>query len=141
MIDPSGPEGKFDGPVHRDQVVGALDRGLEPASHAERAGRTGITREADPLGIKRRLVHELAARLQGARIQRSVAAQRLGLSQRRLSNVLYGYVESVSEGQLFEFLARLGYDIEINVRSTDAWPVERGTVSVQITPSSAGKNF
>jgi predicted XRE-type DNA-binding protein len=123
MTEPEGPQSALQSP---------------PTSDA-RPGRIGITRDADPVGIKRRLVHELAERLNAAGVNRSDAARQLGLSQRRLSNVLYGYVESVSEGQLFEFLARLGYDVTITVGATDAWPVERGRVSIDIIRRSAGR--
>lgn len=79
-------------------------------------GARPLARAADPLGIKRRLVHLLAERLAAARMTRSAAARRLGLSTRKFANILYGHFDAVTEGQLLDFFVRLGFDVEIEVR-------------------------
>ncbi|MEO7405122.1 MAG: XRE family transcriptional regulator [Burkholderiales bacterium] len=100
-------------------------------------GQPEARREADPLAIKRRLVHALALRLSAAGIAHNEAALRLGLSPRRLSNILYGHVDAVPEGQLLDHLARFGYDVEIVVRSREQWAAERGEVSLRFSPDES----
>ena len=44
------------------------------------------------------------------------AAERIGLKQPKLSNILRGHFSGVSEDKLMNCLARLGYDIELQIK-------------------------
>jgi len=46
------------------------------------------------------------------------AARRMGITQRKVSDMMRGDISNLSERKLMECLNRLGYDIEIKVKPT-----------------------
>lgn len=71
---------------------------------------------ADEMLIKARLVTEIADQVNRRGLTQTEAAELLGFSQPKLSNLLRGQFRGVSEKKLMECLTRLGRDIEIVVR-------------------------
>lgn len=87
---------------------------------------------ADEMLIKARLVTEIADQLKLRRLTQAEAAQLLGFSQPKLSNLLRGQFRGVSEKKLMECLTRLGRDIEIVVRPAPRSRRE-GKITVEVT--------
>jgi predicted XRE-type DNA-binding protein len=87
---------------------------------------------ADEMLIKARLVTEIADQLKLRRLTQAEAAQLLGFSQPKLSNILRGQFRGVSEKKLMECLTRLGRDIEIVVRPAPRSRRE-GKITVAVT--------
>jgi len=71
---------------------------------------------ADEMLIKARLVTEIADEVRLRGLTQAEAAELLGFSQPKLSNLLRGQFRGVSEKKLMDCLTRLGRDIEIVVR-------------------------
>lgn len=113
-----------------------------PVAHEEVAAprrasltRVRITRESDPLRIKPTLIKVIAKQLGATRFSKADAARCLGVSERKLSNMLYGRVERVTEGQLLEALATLGFDVELKIERRVDWRPgdnQRGRVAVSL---------
>jgi predicted XRE-type DNA-binding protein len=87
---------------------------------------------ADEMLIKARLVTEIADQLKLRRLTQAEAAELLGFSQPKLSNLLRGQFRGVSEKKLMECLTRLGRDIEIVVRPAPRSRRE-GKITVAVT--------
>ena len=87
---------------------------------------------ADEMLVKARLVTEIADQLKLRRLTQAEAAQLLGFSQPKLSNLLRGQFRGVSEKKLMECLTRLGRDIEIVVRPAPRSRRE-GKITVEVT--------
>ncbi len=71
---------------------------------------------ADKLKVKSDLVIEITRAIRRLGLTQEAAAQRMGLTQPKVSSIVRGDFANVSERKLMECLARLGYDIEIAVR-------------------------
>ena len=71
---------------------------------------------ADKLKVKSDLVIEITRAIRRLGLTQEAAAQRMGLTQPKVSSIVRGDFANVSERKLMECLTRLGYDIEIAVR-------------------------
>lgn len=72
--------------------------------------------DADKLKIKSGLVIEITKAMRTMGITQKAAAERMGISQPKVSAMLRGDFTNLSERKLMDCLNRLGYDIEIKVR-------------------------
>jgi len=72
--------------------------------------------DAETLKIKTGLVVEIRRIMQRLGLNQKEAARRCGLTQPKLSNLLRGNFDNVSERKLMDCLTRLGYDIEIRLK-------------------------
>jgi predicted XRE-type DNA-binding protein len=71
---------------------------------------------ADKLKVKSDLVIQIIRAIRQLGLTQEAAAQRMGLTQPKVSSIVRGDLANVSERKLMECLTRLGYDIEIAVR-------------------------
>lgn len=76
--------------------------------------------DADKLKIKSGLTIEIAKAIRERRLTQAEAAERMGLTQPKVSALLRGEFSNFSERKLMDCLNRLGYDIEIRVHATEA---------------------
>ena len=74
--------------------------------------------DADKLKIKSGLTIEIAKAIRERGLTQAEAANRMGLTQPKVSSLLHGEFSNFSERKLMDCLNRLGYDIEIRVRET-----------------------
>lgn len=74
--------------------------------------------DADKLQIKSGLTIEIAKAIRERGLTQAEAAERMGLTQPKVSSLLRGEFSNFSERKLMNCLNRLGYDIEIRVRKT-----------------------
>lgn len=74
--------------------------------------------DADKLQVKSGLTIEIDKAIRKKGLTQAEAANRMGLTQSKVSNLLRGDFSSFSECKLMDCLNRLGYDIEIRVRET-----------------------
>ena len=74
--------------------------------------------DADKLKIKSGLVIEITKAMRQLGLTQQAAAQRMGISQPKVSAMLKGDFANLSERKLMDCLNRLGYDIEIRVKPT-----------------------
>ncbi len=72
--------------------------------------------DADKLKIESGLVIEITKAMRTMGITQKAAAERMGISQPKVSAMLRGDFTNLSERKLMYCLNRLGYDIEIKVR-------------------------
>jgi len=72
--------------------------------------------DADKLKIKSGLVIEITKAMRTMGITQKAAAERMGISQPKVSAMLRGDFTNLSERKLMDCLNRLGYEIEIKVR-------------------------
>lgn len=124
----------------------------EPVLHRDdaslgKAERGAVIHATDPLRVKSRLVSLLATHFAENETPRDVAARRLRLSQRKLSNILYGHYEAVSEGQLLLMLIRVGFDVHLRILPTERCEgmfllhaEDEGVDEVGVAPPSAPTN-
>ncbi len=73
---------------------------------------------AEKLKIKSGLVIEITKAMRQLGLTQQSAAQRMGISQPKVSAMLKGDFANLSERKLMDCLNRLGYDIEIRVKPT-----------------------
>lgn len=73
---------------------------------------------ADKLQIKSGLTIEIARAIRERGFTQAEAAERMGLTQPKVSSLLRGEFSNFSERKLMDCLSRLGYDIEIRMRKT-----------------------
>lgn len=76
--------------------------------------------DADKLKIKTGLVIEIRKAIRERGITQQEAAKRMGISQPKVSDMMRGQLNNLSERKLMDCLICLGYDIEINVRRAKA---------------------
>ena len=74
--------------------------------------------DAEKLKIKSGLVIEISAAIQRLGLTPKAAAERMGIPQAKVSAMLRGQFNNLSERKLMDCLNRLGYAIEINVKRT-----------------------
>lgn len=72
--------------------------------------------DAEKRKIKSGLVIEIHKAMGDLGLTQQAAAKRMGISQPKVSDMLRGQLDNLSERKLMECLTRLGYDIEIKVR-------------------------
>jgi predicted XRE-type DNA-binding protein len=73
---------------------------------------------AEKLHIKAGLVIEIIKAMERLDITQQEAANRMGISQPKVSDMVRGDFSNLSERKLMDCLTRLGYNIEIKVRPT-----------------------
>ena len=78
--------------------------------------------DADKLKIKSGLSIEIAKAIRRLQLTQSEAAQRMGISQPKVSALLRGEFSNLSERKLMDCLNRLGFDIEIRIKPAAATP-------------------
>lgn len=64
------------------------------------------------------------------RLSQATVATRLGLDQRRMSALMSGRIDTFSTGRLMKLLTRLGWDVDITVRTKSPAGQAQGHVSV-----------
>lgn len=74
--------------------------------------------DADKLMIKSGLVIEITRAVRRLGLTQEEAGRRMGIPQPKVSGLMRGDLANLSERKLMDCLNRLGYDIEIHVRST-----------------------
>lgn len=74
--------------------------------------------DAEKLQIKTSLVIEIRKAMRSMGLTQQAAAERMGISQAKVSGMMRGDFANLSERKLMDCLRRLGYDIEIRVRRT-----------------------
>ena len=72
--------------------------------------------DAEKLKIKAGLVVEIRKAMRTLKLNQQSAAERMGISQSKVSGMMRGDFTNLSERKLMDCLNRLGYDIEIKVR-------------------------
>ena len=72
--------------------------------------------DAEKLKIKSGLVIEITKAIRRLNLTQAEAAERMGITQPKVSALLRGEFSNLSERKLMDRLNRLGYDIEIKVR-------------------------
>ncbi|CAD7741839.1 XRE family transcriptional regulator [Xanthomonas vasicola] len=73
------------------------------------------TADADEMLVKAQLVTKIGEIIKSKKWTQQQAADVLGLTQPKLSNMLRGQFRGVSEAKLLDCLARLGRDVQIVV--------------------------
>ena len=76
--------------------------------------------DAQKLKIKTGLVIEIRKAMQLLELTQQQAADRMGIAQPKVSDMMRGNFSNLSERKLMDCLTRLGYDIDINVRPARA---------------------
>jgi predicted XRE-type DNA-binding protein len=72
--------------------------------------------DAEKLKIKTGLVIEIRKAMRDLGLTQQAAAERMGITQPKVSGMLRGDFSNLSERKLMDCLNRLGYDIEIKVK-------------------------
>ena len=85
--------------------------------------------DAEKLKVKTGLVIEIRKAMRRLGLTQQEAAKRMGVSQPKISDMMRGDFSNISERKLMDCLNRLGYDIEIKVKSTDE-PVGHLTLAI-----------
>ena len=73
-------------------------------------------KDPDRLLVKAELVTEIASIISKRGLKQAEAAELLGLTQPKLSNMLRGHFHGLSERRLIDCLTRLGRDVQIVVK-------------------------
>ncbi len=73
-------------------------------------------KDADAMLVKAQLVSTISQIIRQRGLTQAAAAELLGLTQPKLSNILRGQFHGVSERRLIDCLTRLGRDVEIVVK-------------------------
>jgi len=84
--------------------------------------------DADALLAKAELARQVADAIRGRKLTQQRAAELMGVSQPRVSDLLRGRLDKFSFDTLVEFLTRLRLDVTILVTSADA---DRGRLRVR----------
>ncbi len=72
--------------------------------------------EAEKLKIKTGLVIEIRKAMEKLDLTQKEAAQKMGISQPKVSDMMRGDFSNLSERKLMDCLTHLGFDIEIKVK-------------------------
>ena len=72
--------------------------------------------DAEKLKIKSGLVVEIVKAIRRLELTQAEAAERMGITQPKVSALLRGDFANLSERKLMDCLNRIGYDIEIRVK-------------------------
>lgn len=72
--------------------------------------------DADKLKIKTDLVIQIIKAIERLQLTQAEAAQRMGISQPKVSAMIHGDFSNLSERKLMDCLTCLGYNIEIRVK-------------------------
>lgn len=74
---------------------------------------------AERLKVKTGLVIEIRKAVRRLGLTQEAAAERMGISRPKLSDMMHGNFSNLSERKLIDCLNRLGYDIQITVKPSD----------------------
>lgn len=85
--------------------------------------------DAEKLKLKTSLAIEIRKAIRALGLSQKDAAQRMGISQPKVSGMMRGDFTNLSERKLMDCLNRLGYDIEIKVRPANE-PLGHLTVAI-----------
>lgn len=85
--------------------------------------------DAEKLWFKTELAVGIARAVERLGLTQSQAAERMGIPQPKVSAILRGNFAHVSERKLIDCLTRLGYDVEVRVKSSRR-PVGQLTVAL-----------
>ena len=83
--------------------------------------------DADEMLVKAQLTTKIGEIIKNRKLTQVLAAELLGMSQPKLSNMLRGQFRGISEAKMLECLTRLGRNVEIVVTPTRK-PLGRVTV-------------
>ena len=83
--------------------------------------------DADKLKIKTDLVIQIIKAIERLQLTQAEAAQRMGISQPKVSAMIHGDFSNLSERKLMDCLTCLGYNIEIRVK-----PVRKPSGSLRV---------
>lgn len=72
--------------------------------------------EAEDMRVKAELARQIAQIIKGRRLTQQSAAELLGMTQPKLSEMLRGRFRGISQTKMIECLNRLGRDVNIVVR-------------------------
>lgn len=75
--------------------------------------------DAGEMLVKAGLAQEISLILKSRRLTQQRAADLLGISQPKLSDLLRGKFRGISQAKMIEYLNRLGCDVDIVVRKND----------------------
>jgi len=78
--------------------------------------------DAEALNVKASLIFQITRAIRHLGLTQGAAAQRMGLTQPKVSNLLRGDFANVSERKLMDCLNRLGYDIAIRMKPAAGRP-------------------
>lgn len=84
--------------------------------------------------LKAELVRRLQHRIEARKLTQMQAAKLLGVSQPDVSRILRGHFRDVSVERLMRFLAALGCEVDIVVRSPDEPSASVDRIPVQLAP-------
>jgi len=87
-------------------------------------------KDADAMLVKAELVMTISGVIRERGLTQAAAAELLGLTQPKLSNILRGQFHGVSERRLIDCLTRLGHDVEIVVKKK---PRSRASGKLSVT--------
>ena len=87
-------------------------------------------KNADAMLVKAELVMTISRIIRERDLTQSTAAELVGLTQPKLSNILRGQFHGVSERRLIDCLTRLGKDVEIVVKEK---PRSRASGKLSVT--------
>jgi len=93
--------------------------------------------DAPGMLVKAQLAARIAKIVGRRNLTQTRAAEILGISQPKLSNILRGRFRGVSETKMLECLTRLGQDVQIVVRAA---PRSRTMGQVSVLTARAGSN-
>lgn len=83
--------------------------------------------DADELLVKAKLAFQISRMIEECHLTQNEAASRMGISQPKLSNVLRGKFEGISEHKMMQCIAALGHDIMITISPSNN---EQGRIDV-----------
>lgn len=86
--------------------------------------------EAEDMRVKADLARQIAQIIKGRRLTQQGAAELLGMTQPKLSEMLRGRFRGISQTKMIECLNRLGRDVNIVVRKAGRRPVGHTQVMV-----------
>lgn len=92
-------------------------------------------KDADAMLVKAELVMTISGIIRERGLTQATAAELVGLTQPKLSNILRGQFHGVSERRLIDCLTRLGRDVEIVVKEK---PRSRASGRLSITVIQQG---
>jgi predicted XRE-type DNA-binding protein len=72
--------------------------------------------DAQSMLLKAGLAAEIGRIIRKRKLSQLRAADVLGISQPKLSNILRGHFRGVSEAKMIECLTRLGHDVKVEIR-------------------------
>ena len=88
--------------------------------------------DAEEMLVKAKLAITIQGIIESRGLTQTKAAQLIGLSQPKLSDLLKGKFRGISEAKMLECITRLGRDIQIVVNPHERPANERGHIEVSV---------